>query len=567
MAARAGRSPATLPAHPDHRTAHWRTLSSRRRLAVLADNTTPAQARLLLPAGPGCAGIATAPHPLADLVADGATRLRLGALTEHAAEHLLHALLGTNHPAPEHLQRAAARACRGLPLAACLAAAHLTRHPSTTPDQLTRSLTQETPVDDRLTDLDTHLPAEQSRAARLLALHPGPRIGPTAADALLPGDHTHLLHGLVEADLLTDHGHHTYTVHDAVHTWLHTRATRDLTDHDRAAARARLLAAYRDMATTADLALNPWRWRLDTDPAADIRTRQEHRGPVFADAPAAMAWLDAEQANIRAVIRLAHHTGHHTACWQTVEPLKHYLTARRSFSFWQEATHLGLESAQACGAAEATAFMRMLRGELDNARHEFLDARAHYRAALTAWQNLDHAHGIASCRAGLGVTYLALEDDLDAAVDLLQQSVAEHKALGSTRGAALHTRHLAGAYRKQRHLPEAIGLLDEAIGVLAEAGDHYQLGRAQRYLAEVHLDAGHPDQAEAAARDALASAARADTAYETAGTHVLLADIAHHRGHPGSERTHLAEALDIFEPIGAPETARIRRRLDELAAG
>ncbi|GAA1748900.1 tetratricopeptide repeat protein [Streptomonospora arabica] len=560
-----GVPPAGLPHHPDHRTALWRSLSAQRRLAVLIDTSTPVQARRLLPAGAGCLGIATSQYSLVDLVADGATRLPLGTLADHELNRLLDVLLGADHPAPAPLRRAAAGACGGVPLAACLAAAHLARHPSTTPDQLTRSLTRETPVADRLTDLDARLPADQARAARLLALHPGPRISPTAARALLGETHTHLLHGLVEADLLHDHGHDHYVFHDAIRSWLHTRAIADLSEQERSAARIRLLEAYRDTTTAADLVLNPWRWRVAIDVVEGVNARQEANTPWFDDAAAALIWLDQEFTAIRALVALAHETGAHRLCWQLVESLKFYFTARRPYTAWEEIADTALDSAQTAGDTAGEAYMRLLLGGLENNRHDFLAARSHFRAAMPLWEHLDHVAGIASTLEGLGVTFLAQEDDLAAAVEILQQSLIHHQAIGRPRGIALQQRHLAEAFLKTRRLPEARALLEETIPVFTEAGDVYQTGRSQRHLARVHLAARDPDRAEAAARQALAAAQSADVGYEVAGIHVLLADIARHRGHPGTEHDHLAIALPLFERIGAPETADIRRRLDDLA--
>lgn len=78
----------------------WRITTATRQLLVVIENATPDTAHELFPTGVSCAGIATAHHGLAKLVATGARYVRLPALGHDSVGELITRLLGHPLPAP-----------------------------------------------------------------------------------------------------------------------------------------------------------------------------------------------------------------------------------------------------------------------------------------------------------------------------------------------------------------------------------------------------------------------------------------------------------------------------------
>jgi len=76
---------------------------------------------------------------------------------------------------------------------------------------------------------------------------------------------------------------------------------------------------------------------------------------TFADPPAALAWFDAERANIVAMVRDAAALGPHSTAWLLADTIRPYFWLRVRTDDWAETAGLGLGAARAESDARAEA--------------------------------------------------------------------------------------------------------------------------------------------------------------------------------------------------------------------
>jgi transcriptional regulator with XRE-family HTH domain len=316
-----GLEPGAIPATVAERAARFRSLAAGRRLLVLLDNAADAeQVRPLLPGGPTSVVLVTSRRPLVTL--EGARALHLGLLPEADGLALLARIAGPVRVAAEPMAAAeVVRACGGLPLAIRIAGARLAGRPRW-PVRL---------MADRLADVPHRLETLQagelvvrtcfdislralsegrdpvdraaSAAFALLSLPDGPDIGVTAAARLLEQSETttnRLLEHLVDEQLLESPRAGRYQFHGLMRLYARESAVRRHPERERRAALMRLIDFYRLGAWRAVAVLRPG----DPRPC-ECDAGRTSDGPVFADASVALAWLDAERANLLAAVAQA----------------------------------------------------------------------------------------------------------------------------------------------------------------------------------------------------------------------------------------------------------------------
>lgn len=191
-----GVGPAAIPDGLDERVSLYRAhLAGRRVLVLLDDAADEVQLRPLLPAGPGCAMLATSRHRLVAL--EGARHVELDVLPDEQAITLLARIAGaqrvTNEPGAA---RAIVHACGALPLAVRVAGARLATRAHWPLAALAERLGDERRRLDELAagDLEVRasvalsyrtLDAESRRAMRLLGALDSPDFAPWLAAAVL----------------------------------------------------------------------------------------------------------------------------------------------------------------------------------------------------------------------------------------------------------------------------------------------------------------------------------------------------------------------------------------------
>lgn len=319
-----------VPVDLDAQTVRFRELTRNRRVLLVIDNATRDQLRPLLPDSPTCRVIVTSRTDLPEH-----EQIRLGVFDEHEA----HALLDNMRIAGGHRDRAELiRLCANLPLALRIAGANLA-------DRYLPDYVSELRGDDRLGALQIEgdaavnatfdlsyraQPVVAQRLFRLLALVSGQDFSVEGATALLGEDATEPLGQLVEANLV-QRSHNRHSLHDLLRIYAkHLGAE--------ATARTRLFSYYLVNAEAAARTLNREFFRLDLPELPDDLPRHD-----LESESAAVAWLDAERANIVAAIQQA---GPDPVAWLLTDMLRGHFHFQAHHVDWFAAARAGLRAAQ-----------------------------------------------------------------------------------------------------------------------------------------------------------------------------------------------------------------------------
>jgi DNA-binding SARP family transcriptional activator/tetratricopeptide (TPR) repeat protein len=593
-----------VPAELDRAAARYRSLLAGRRVLVVLDNAAdPGQVRPLLPGSGTCAVLVTSRDRLAGLIArDGARRVVLEPLDPAESRALLTRLLDPRRVRAEPGAMATlAQLCGHLPLALRIAAADLTSHPQrrigdwvwrlratgwlaglALPADPTASVTA-------AFDLSYHrLPEPARRLFRLQGLAPGPDLTVEAAAALVatpPDRAAELLDALARAHLLEEPTTGRYRCHDLVRQYATQRALAEEAEPHRAAALAGLYAFYLGATEAAVGMLFPG-GRIPPAPG----TRADPRWPdrPFADQAAALAWLQAERANLTATVRHTAPAGPQRVAWQLADRLRRVLPHCGHVAEALVVAEAGLAAARRDDHPYA-----LPTAELAVANAYFQQAR-YWRAAAHAsrgWRLLRHTDWLAgqgSARHILGVIYTNVGRD-DRAQEHFLAALERYETVGWRHGQANVVSSLALLSFRQGQLSQASGYARRAEqvfvalgstlghaaalvdlgniccvrGELGPALDYFTRARA-RYraagwaeteallgLAQVHGSAGRLEQARQLAEAAAASAEQAGDQRSAPECLATVAEIYHRLG-DSRATDHYLRALALGRANGAP---------------
>jgi tetratricopeptide (TPR) repeat protein len=354
------------------------------------------------------------------------------------------------------------------------------------------------------------LKPEAARLFRLVGVHPGAELSGGAAAALSgvpPGRVRPHLDALAAGHLLAPTGGGRYRCHDLLRVYAAECAAVDEPAGVRSAALARVLDWYLHSADAADRLLIPQRRRPPLDPVAAGVT------PVsFAGAADALAWCEAERANLVAVTRAAADAGLDRVAWRLPVALWGFFMLRKYRADWISTTELGLGAARRAGDRSGEAWtltclglaywdewrfdeaMPYLRQALDIRREtgdragegsalaalaanyrdlrRFDEAVDHYAQALAISRETQDRWGEAIALAGLGASHAAL-DRYEEAVVHLEQSVVASRAVGDRWSEGLALENLGAAYRHRHRLGESVDRLREALAIRRGIGDRW----------------------------------------------------------------------------------------------
>ncbi len=440
----------TIPADEDSRAALYRSRIAGRRVLVVLDNARDAaQVRPLLPGPSPSMVLVTSRDDLRGLAAThGAHLLRLPVLEPAAAV----ALLGTADADVAEL----AALCGHLPLALRIAA---------------RKLAARTPVSAlvealRSGDLDgfAHrnaavraafdasyraLPEAARHVFPLLGLTPGREFSAHAVAALagLPvPTAAAILDRLAAAHMVEPAGRGRFTCHDLLRRYATELA------HDDPAARRRLADHYLATVLHAATFVSPHMARVPGPPVA--------AEPVpFADHAAALAWLDAERANLVAV-----------GGWRLVDGLRGYFSMRSCRADWATAARAGLAQAVAEGSAAGQSAMAISLGLLAWCEGRYADARSHYREAAVYARQARWREGEATALNGVGRAEVGLGRPREGR-RLLTEALAIDRAIGFHAGEARELHNIGLAMQHEGLLEAAVAHQEQALAIYTELGD------------------------------------------------------------------------------------------------
>ncbi|WP_406147737.1 NB-ARC domain-containing protein [Streptomyces sp. NBC_01012] len=571
-----------LPEGLAARTALYRDLSAHHRLLVVLDDVTrPAQVTALLPQGPGSAVVVTSTWQLGELVLDGAALLQLEVLDAESALELLSHICGPRRIADE--PDAAARLvelCGGLPLALRICAARLRTQRRLTIGALADAMTDEQSRLSHLSVSSAHeertvsaalelayqdLPEAAARMYRVLGCLPGPSfdtaVAAAAAGLATTAEAQEALDVLEAASLLAVQDDHRYILHGLVR--LHAGETARAVDPagaERETVR-RVTGHYLVLTTAADLAVRADRLRIGEPGRADGTFGPgDDLGPFAGTVDPgqdAISWMEAERANILAVLRAASDFGLDRPVWQMAQSFTALFFRHRHLADWRESLSLGADAAHRDRNAAAEARLRSLLSRPLLGLGQDARAKAELDSAEQLAAESGHPVLQASVQEFLGRYWDAQHDSVRAA-DAYRASLALNTEAGEERGASLARYFLGCAQSAAGDHTQALLALSRARQEFLALGDAPLAARTLADTGRALLGTGARAQAADALSQAVDELRRCDTSHYEAQA---LEDLAALLEDPEAARDCLRQALVIYEKGGSPRAADVLARL------
>ncbi|MFF2252269.1 BTAD domain-containing putative transcriptional regulator [Streptomyces sp. NPDC058142] len=493
-----GLAAAEIPPHHEAQGRVFRTLLADRRMLVLLDNAASAdQVRSLLPSSPTCCVLVTSRNRLGDLVAhDGAHALPLDLLQPDEARVLLSRTLGTERVDDDiHAVDELIRLCGSLPLALRVAAARLAGDPALRTADLVAEMTEGNKLEALAPDGDADSPLRKAfsvsyrvlvpgarRLFRLLGLFPGAEFTTEVAAALLdaPLSQARRLTGaLASAHLIEPATAGRYRFHDLLREYAQECALAEEAAPDREAALERLLIWYLNATrTTAGAGLFP-------ELPSSLRAGR-HPGMPSAIAPG--QWLDAERANLLAVIHHAAHHGPRPVAWHLTSALFSHFWVHLPRKTWQTTAQAVLDAAETdsdlFGQAATHSSLAAARWDRGHVRQ----AMEHATRTLDISRELGWATGEAAGLGLRGMAYWSMAR-LDSAHDDFTAGLRIFRETGHRYFEGFGVVGLGMACRDLGRLHEAAGHLERAVGLEAEVS-WWDAGSALQVLGGVYWELG-----------------------------------------------------------------------------
>ncbi len=592
-----------VPVNVHDAAALYRSSLADRRVLVVLDNARDAdQVRPLLPGNSGCATVVTSRDRLGGLRArEGAALLNLEVLTAAEARALLAWMVGEERvQAEEQAAADLARHCAYLPLALRVASANLLDAPR---HGIARYV-EEFATGDRLAALKIDGDEEAAvrgafdasyrrldpscrRLFRLLGLVPGRDVTVTAVGRLIdttPAEANLLLKRLTVANLVEQPTVGRYASHDLLREYAAERAANEDDDGDRRAALHRLCDYYLAHARAAAELLHPAMLRLPA-PAKPLPPTS------FGSDADALTWLDAERANLVAIVAYAARSGPRPVAWRLADALRGYFSSRMHTIDWLVVARAGQDAATADDDTRAMAAASLNYATYHWFRGDHRQATEHQKRFLGLAERAGWTEACAAALSNLGAL-LAMGGHLASATEQLRRGLTLRQQLGDVDGqgiglnnlgfvcqqrglleqaATYHSQALNLATRLRSRSDEANALrflgmtyhlrgrldvaaehLERSQALCREVGDRTGLVEALATLATVYLDAGHNDRAHDLAGTALTAAP--DVGSRSTECIALLAAATCERtsGHTAGALGHSRLALRIARDIGYP---------------
>jgi DNA-binding SARP family transcriptional activator len=614
-----GVAAAAVPADLEEASAAFRSRVAGRRLLVVLDNAVDAaQVRPLLPAAAGCGVLVTSRQLLASL--DGATHLHLDTLPAGDATALLGRLAGEQRVAAEPQAAAeVARCCGYLPLALRIVGARLAARPGWPLAALAERLAD---AQRRLDELEVaeagvrasydvsyqQLQASSEvldRAAAafgLLGVLDGPELGVPVAARLLesPEEATErVLERLVDAQLLETPSPGRYRLHDLLRLYAREQAARLRTAPERAAALGRVLGLYAATAWHTMRLLRPADPRLAR---ADDRWTSD--GLEFADATAALDWLEAERANLLAAIRQAAATPGipGAVAIQLAHALFGMFSVRSHWQDWVQVNQTALGIARQLGDRAAQAQVQADLGFAYCSQSRYAESVTYTRESLAIRRALGDRLGQGASLNNLGIVYerqgrleealachqegLAIKRELgdrfglaislsnvgevyqrlgryQEALDALRESLALHQQLDDRRGQAFSLGYLGNVHERLGRYQEALDCLRESLAIRRDLGDRAGQASCLTDLGIAHQRQGRHQDALDCLEESLNIRRELGDSYGQADSLRALGVTLRALGHAEEARAHLRQALAIFERLKTTDADQVRALLAE----
>lgn len=558
-----------IPGDLDAAVASYRSVLAAKQVLVVLDNAaSAAQVRPLIPGNPGCAALITSRTPLADL--EGSAPLTLDLLPETDAVTLLARLAGQDRVDADPASAAqVVRQCGLLPLAVRIAGARLRARPHWPLATLVVRLADERR---RLGELAVGelavrssfllsyqgLKPDEARMFRLLGVLSGPDATPGVAAALTQRASAEVgatLERLVDAQLVETPTPGRYRLHDLLRLFAREQVEADETEPARRAALERALGWYLATAGHANELLMPTSMRPTSG-----------NGSPFEDQHAALAWLEAERANLVAV---AKHAAEHTVAaivsvaWRLSDTLWRFFDLRKHWADWQDVSEAALRAARRADNAAAAARQLSSLGMIAREQRRFEEAITYQEQSLTVCREFGSRDGEATALNSLGIIFWQ-QQRLDEAVACFEQCLTLHRELGDREGEDKVLNNLGNVFAEQQRFDEAIACLEQSLAISREIGGSAR--RTLNSLGDLYRSQGRTAEAIAGYEQSLAICRQVgDRHTEASNLRKLGLTIQAVQG-VHAARAYWADALAIFTELGAPEVDELRALLNAIPA-
>ncbi|GAA0513892.1 XRE family transcriptional regulator [Saccharopolyspora thermophila] len=563
-----------VPEDAAERAALYRSLLAGRRVLVVLDNAgAEDQVRPLLPGSSSCSVVITSRRVLSGLVAaEGAMLVRVGLLHPDDALALLRRCVGPR--VDEDLVAAAevCRDCAGLPLALRVAGQVICCRPSMSLAELAADLADRRARLDVLDSEDDpstsaravfswsyeQLNGQAARAFRLLGTYPGHSFDSYTVAALLdvaPREARRVLDTLARAHLVVETARGRFDMHDLLRAYAGEVAEQQESDIERGAVVRRLFDYYLHTADQADRVLTPHRYRVALDCAA-------RPSPDLADYDSALAWLDAERANISAVFQ-AQDPVLDRRVWQLAYTMRGYYFLTKQWKDWTQTHELALAATQRTGDRYAEAQTRNNLGLALLEQGHWDLAAEHYDRARELFEAVGDIHGVSNALANRA-TVLHYRGDLEAALRENERALACYEQSGSDRNVAITLRSMALIEIDLGRFDDAVARLERATASFSDLGLQMDRAMALNCLGEAHHRAGNDAAARRAHEQALMVSNDCGSRFEYARAQHGLGRVAKDQGHDAEAFGHWEEALKHYAALGAPEATQLAEDLAAL---
>lgn len=558
-----------LPTSMDEQASLYRTLMAGKHALVVLDNVASAdQVRPLLPGSSTCLVLVTSRDALVGLVAqDGARLFPLDVLTPEESVELLARIAGHDRLAREpQAATEVARSCGYLPLAVRIVGAKLAYRPGWTLANFARRLADEQRRLHELAAGDVQVRASfalsyrelapaTARVFRRLGLIAGPDFAASVIAALADTtveDAAMRLEALVNAHLVEAAATPgRYRLHDLLRLYAREQVKADEAEPARHAALERALGWYLAIAEYANEFLMPTSLR---GPGAD--------GSPFPDQQAALAWLEAERANLVAAAKQAaeHMSGAITVvAWQLSDALCRFFDLRKYWADWQAVSEAALRTARRTGNPAATARQLSYLGIIATEQRRFKEASAYQTQSLAICRDVGDRDGEARALNSLGIAYWQ-QWHLDEAVTYFEHSLALCREIGDREGEDKALNNLGSVFAEQRRFDEAIACLERSLAISRKIGGSAR--RTLNSLGDLYRSQGRVEEAIACYEQSLVICRQAgDRHTEALNLRELGLAIQAVKG-LNAARAYWGNALAIFMELGAPEADEVRALLE-----
>jgi transcriptional regulator with XRE-family HTH domain/tetratricopeptide (TPR) repeat protein len=575
-----GIDPAALPVEQEERAARYRSLTAGRRLLIVLDDAgDAAQVRPLIPGSGGCAVIVTSRRSLHDL--EAAQLLDLASLADGEASEMFTAIVGPARAAAEPAAvLAVLAACSGLPLAIRIVAARLVARPAWTVASVASKLADER---SRLDQFETgdlavrasfqmsyaHLGTEGratgGRVAhlfRILTLAAGPEISLPAAAALLgvpsglaePG-----LELLVDMHLLESAATGRYRFHDLIRVYASELMLSGEDVKICGAATRRMLSWYLHTAGAACRRINPHH------PHLDLGTAEPGVVPLAFDGhDDALAWLDAEHANLLAAVGQAARLGEHDIAWQLPATLWDLFDLRGHIGDWLSAHLTGLASARLL--SDRRAEKRMLGNLAGNYLYigQPQAALECVRQILDIARQLGDVGGTAVALVNLGVSLAELGRG-DEAIGPMREALVLFRSIGERNGEAFALCGIGGIQGLRGELSAGVSQYEQGLAILREIGNLASAAESLAELSSLRLKLDDPDAAIAEATEAVELSRQVGARRVEGAAMAVLGRAYRARSEPERARACWLDAFAVFSELGHPQAATVAADLSALS--